>query len=54
MRTLTDVCYLLTLAVVLSAVGVLPARAAESMFERTDLFEAGKDGYALYRIRESL
>src|SRR5262245_43733256 len=28
----------------------LGARPAEPFLEKTDLFEAGKDGYALYRI----
>lgn len=35
----------LTLLVLLAT-----ARAAEPLLEKTDLFEAGKDGYALYRI----
>jgi sialidase-1 len=34
----------------LLAVTVLPAPAAEPFLEKSDLFEAGKDGYALYRI----
>jgi sialidase-1 len=36
----------LTVFLVLSA----PAPAAEPLLEKVDLFEAGKDGYALYRI----
>src|SRR5688572_16702095 len=36
------------LAVILSSLG--PALAAEPLLEKVDLFTAGQDGYALYRI----
>src|ERR1019366_436497 len=30
--------------------GIVPGIAADPLFEKIDLFEAGKDGYLLYRI----
>ena len=41
-------CWSITAIVWLSC--LLPGIAAEPLFEKVDLFEAGKDGYVLYRI----
>ena len=40
-----------TLAIAFAiVVGLIPVTAAEAFLDKTDLFEAGKDGYTLYRI----
>src|ERR1019366_9633424 len=41
-------CWSITAIVWLSC--IVPGSAAEPLFEKVDLFEAGKDGYVLYRI----
>src|SRR5688572_23336838 len=43
-------CPLALAPILILMVGSASAGAAEPVLEKTDLFEAGKEGYAIYRI----